>query len=97
MKSDDGGPAYPRPNSIILFNNEIVWEQDGMTLLDYFAGQALAGIVANSSTYIGGKITEGEPDPEKPGRSVIAKVAYLTAVTMIAEKQKREEINDWNI
>lgn len=33
--SNDGGQAFPRPNV------------PGMTLLDWFAGQALAGLLAN--------------------------------------------------
>ena len=37
---DDGGAAFPK-----TFEN---W-QGGMSLRDYFAGQALAGITANSS------------------------------------------------
>ena len=37
---DDGGPAYPRGHNT---------GSDGMTLRDYFAGQALAGMMANSA------------------------------------------------
>ena len=40
-KIDDGGPAFPVPNSV---NANIV---RGMTLRDWFAGQALAAIIAN--------------------------------------------------
>ena len=35
---DDGGPAFPNPTTCAT---------DGMTLRDYFAGQALAGMTAN--------------------------------------------------
>ena len=35
----DGGPAFPRENSD--------WGVPGMTLRDWFAGQALSGILAN--------------------------------------------------
>ena len=34
MTSKDGGPAFP------------LYEEDGMSLRDWFAGQALAGILA---------------------------------------------------
>lgn len=40
-KIDDGGPAFPR-------NAELGYRpHDGMSLRDYFAGQALAGLLAN--------------------------------------------------
>ena len=45
-KLDDGGPAFPLPDlsSIGMDRSE---KMDGMTLRDWFAGQALAGIIAN--------------------------------------------------
>jgi hypothetical protein len=43
LKLKDGGPAFPRPAS--SFGNEIDWvnhhAQQGMTLRDYFAAEAL--------------------------------------------------------
>lgn len=39
---DDGGPAFPSPH----YNND---ELSGMSLRDYFAGQIVAGLLANSS------------------------------------------------
>ena len=46
----------------------------GMTLADYFAGQALAGLLAS----IGGPIREDCPD-----------VAYRLALRMLAERERR--------
>ncbi len=40
MNADDGGHAFPRSGSA----------QWGMTLRDYFAGQALTGILAHPKT-----------------------------------------------
>ena len=40
MTINDGGPAFPRP---------MVAAAPGMTLRDWFAGQALAGMVKNYS------------------------------------------------
>ena len=37
----DGGPAFPRTDGVGAY------EQDGMSLRDYFAGQALVGIFAD--------------------------------------------------
>jgi hypothetical protein len=41
---DDGGPAFPRP---------MVAAAPGMTLRDWFAGQALAGMLANPDSWTG--------------------------------------------
>lgn len=38
----DGGPAFPRPNT------DNVLGQAGMSLRDWFAGQALAGMIRNN-------------------------------------------------
>jgi hypothetical protein len=44
-KPNDGGPAFPRP---VGGDMDRYWngEQDGMSLRDWFAGQALAGLLA---------------------------------------------------
>jgi hypothetical protein len=42
---DDGGPAFPQPNQIHPGNND-PGSGPGMTLRDWFAGQALAGMIA---------------------------------------------------
>ena len=46
--SNDGGPAFPVPVSFKPIPGT-VGAGPGMSLRDYFAGQALAGILANSS------------------------------------------------
>ena len=46
IKLIDGGPAFPRTDGVGAY------EQDGMSLRDYFAGHALAGICADSSYYM---------------------------------------------
>ena len=47
---NDGGQAFPRPAGREP-NGNPVWSQGGMTLRQYYAGQALAGI---NSTWAGG-------------------------------------------
>jgi hypothetical protein len=42
---DDGGPAFPN----LGYNAEEIF--NGMTLRDWFAGQALAGLCANSELF----------------------------------------------
>jgi hypothetical protein len=44
---NDGGPAFPRPESRGTSGAITLHGQNGMTLRDYFAGQALAGMFAD--------------------------------------------------
>ena len=43
-KIDDGGPAFPAPKHVAQPGGNVERVLPGMTLRDYFAGQALAGI-----------------------------------------------------
>lgn len=78
----DGGSAFPELRS---FNAD--WANDpGMSLRDYFAGQALAGMMADH---------ESKTEQAAHGRDhemllveVIAKAAYSMADAMIAEREK---------
>lgn len=48
-RAESGGSAFPRPigvDGVRHYNPS----QKGMTLLDYFAGQALVGLIINSAT-----------------------------------------------
>ena len=47
---NDGGPAFPRPATKGSSGSIIRESQNGMTLRDYFAGQALAGFRPNYTT-----------------------------------------------
>ena len=44
-KINDGGPAFPRPMAETSLGGN--YEQDGMTLRDWFAGQAFPAIYAD--------------------------------------------------
>ena len=69
---DDGGPAFP------FAGVEGVWPaKEGMSLWDWFAGQALAGLIA-------GKWCVVESDDKT------AETAYRMADAMISEKRRRE-------
>jgi len=72
-----GGPAFPRPGEKDGYGC-IVKGQSGMTLRDYFAGQALAGI---SAGYWG--------NPEMTGLSPqdLAAEAYALADAMLTERK----------
>jgi hypothetical protein len=68
---DDGGLAFPRPAS--KATKEL---QDGMTLLDWFAGQAMNGAVFNPEIVKGG-FSNGE----------VALWAYRMAHAMIKTRE----------
>lgn len=67
---DDGGPAFPRPYS------EDGAAQGGMSLRDWFAGQALAGHCAAAEN--GDDTTWGD----------LARWSYKTADALLAEREK---------
>ena len=81
-KHDDGGPAFP------AFNGNMSVREDGtiapiyeggMSLRDWFAGQALAGLSADDHTYAGTKEDTAE-------------WAYAFADAMLAQRAKREGV-----
>lgn len=74
---DNGGPAFPVADSVYP-NGQIQYGFTGMTLRDWFAGQALAGLLANATL-------GSEPAGE------IARWSYETADAMLAERAKRQE------
>ena len=74
----DGGPAFP---SDMLIGNGVKASKpfSGMSLLDYFAGQALSGFLANPRL---GVLSEENPEGQ------IAMSAYALADAMIKERNK---------
>ncbi len=90
MTRDDGGPIYPRPAQLVQSPFSHAPHMDsghaGMSLRDYFAGQALAGIAANpvSSCYPGGEIQS----------QAEARLAYRLADAMLAERIQRSTPDD---
>lgn len=70
---DGGGPAFPNAVDLPQFANFAI--QRGMSLRDWFAGQAMAGMLAS---------------PECGGRNeVIAKSAYNIADAMLAARRAK--------
>jgi len=68
---DDGGPAFPHIN-----HGGSILEAPGMSLRDWFAGQALAGLLANG----------GSQFWEQDGIN-----AYAAADAMLAARKERHE------
>ncbi len=69
MSKNDGGPAFPDGLSV----GEISKLAGGMTLRDYFAGQAISGIVKNTTRCY---------------EESVAKEAYNYADAMLKERDK---------
>ena len=78
-KINDGGPAFPVP-MVPWQDGFINVECAGMTVRDWFAGQALAGIMANTKLLT--ILAESNRDP--------ALCAYETADLMLAERAKSD-------
>jgi hypothetical protein len=70
-QSRDGGPAFARPG----FTVEQAESQEGMSLRDWFAGQALQGILASLK-------------PDLIQVSVAATSAYAFADAMLTSRAK---------
>ena len=80
MAKDTGGPAFPRTElyAAAMEREGVEASYPGMTLLDWFAGQALAGMLASAPV----------ADRSKPNHKKWAVNAYKFADTMITERNK---------
>lgn len=79
MAVDNGGPAFPMASGPEARVNEATHCNEGMSLRDWFAGQAIAGILANAGEYGGVSL----PADEKAAQWV-----YRYADAMLAERNK---------
>lgn len=75
MSANTGGPAFPLAAST-GDPRDGVYCQNGMTLLDWFAGKALEGLLANPLT--------------RASEETVASAAWDQAAAMLAEKLRRE-------
>ncbi len=75
---DDGGPAFPGEH--IYTNGE---PQRGMSLRDYFAGQALTSALANACDGWYANLAD-KPEKVQPRASDIARACYALADAMLA-------------
>jgi hypothetical protein len=71
-KIEDGGPAFPRPDERGLMSEGLLEGSFGMSLRDWFAGQALSTAYCN----------ENSTDPDK-----VAEWAFQLAGAMIAARK----------
>ena len=73
---NDGGPAFPLP----IGNESFFPSVAGMTLRDYFAGQAMQGLIAQS---LGTAL-----DASSSGRELGAQFSYRIADAMLLARSK---------
>ena len=73
---DVGGAAFAQSHTYSPVHEQVIYGEDGMTLLDYFAGQALVGLLPRVS------MVSAVP---------AAQLAYEIARAMVAEKRLAEE------
>lgn len=85
---DDGGPAFPQPATSEGHAANTPWgfAGGGMTLRDYFAGQAMQGMLSDPK--VGYK--QGELD----GDEVVAKAAVGFADALLAELRRTASANE---
>ena len=93
MKKDKtGGSMFPNKKTFPDadypdFKHEET-QDDGLTILDYFAAKAMQSIVGSDQTMLEMKDIAATNSVSK--ESVVAHFAYEQAATMLAEKRKRE-------
>lgn len=101
MRRDDGGSAFPThapldPNGQPIRSSDIdLLGLGGMTLRDYFAGQAIGHVVAAYALANPVAVPGwGDPPPTRPGIGTdhlprnASVIAYKIADAMIAERNK---------
>ena len=82
---NDGGPAFPHlHNSCQRINETEMFP--GMSLRDYFAGQAMQGILAGSLLLKIGDVCARKGASEEVFLPAVAALAYHTADAMLAAK-----------
>lgn len=90
--TNTGGAAFPDPGRAQSAKQREGLTETGMTLRDYFAAQALAGLI-NEPVEKGGSSTAGDicaanEQLQDDVQGVLAHAAYSIADAMLAERAK---------
>lgn len=97
---DDGGPAFPFGREWNIDRSEVsTWEEPGMTLRDWFAGQAVPAMSAYHANEMKDAIAKGYGDDETPSPAekealvrmvadCVAQASYLIADAMLAARNE---------
>lgn len=89
MAKENGGPAFPGEKDYRFGQSNDC--NEGMTLRDYFAANAMAGVLQTCTTDEGAKMLErvvGAPYEPPNGLKWMAARAYQLADAMLAERSK---------
>ena len=78
---DDGGPAFPQ--TVEGWNGHMSGKQPGMTLRDYFAGRALAGLLAHHGRSVFNTDAENS--------RIVSACAFILADAMLAARRRSQE------
>jgi len=88
-------PAFPRPISGESHNHiqedcrEVAYQQEGMTLLEWYAGQALIGVISNNTFYLSAIETAQERGIKYT--EWISRGCFEFAKAMLKEAEKRSK------
>lgn len=91
MSEKDGGRAFPCFETLETYDDdagkyrEVVQPVGGMSLRDYFAGQALAGWLSNDAI---ARIVERQQMSPSGAYIVLTSTCYQLADAMLAERAK---------
>jgi len=92
-KIDDGGPAFPCPDDYAQDGGPLYGPRNiqGMTLRDWFAGQALAGLLSDPCGATREQCLKHgvDPDSKTAQAQIYATVAYAYSDAMIAAKKEK--------
>lgn len=83
MSTNDGGPAFPTEQGHILDGTWNQTYESGMSLRDYFAGQAMIGLVAGITKF---RDEEGMEDIIVNRPNDVSQLAYTYADAMLAAR-----------
>jgi len=84
-EKNDGGPAFPQVQLYDEDGRRSPCYLGGATMLDWFAGQALAGELASQER--GEALFEQTPE----NAALVARRTYKFAEAMLAEREKRRK------
>ena len=80
---NDGGPAFPTPD-VYHPNGQVQYGSNGMTLRDWFAGQALVALLGNNETLVSLKGKKEQYALSFP--EAMTKYCYQAADAMLKER-----------
>ena len=81
-KIDNGGPAFP----FILQGPKIEGDSQGMTLRDWFAGQALIGLLFNAETILKSSKESGNTATQE-----LITASYELSDAMLKERKRNDQ------